>query len=143
MERKKSNIIQNISGKLMQFPTYICSSYCNEFIILKFHWPSYSIRLELWCLTPLSAMFSYILAVSFTGGVTLRTREKTTDLSKVRVKLYHILLYRVHLAWGGFELTTLMVALIAYVAINPTTIRSQPRRPLLSHRRQHVKLSSI
>ena len=32
--------------------------------------------------------------------------EKTTDLPQDTDKSYHIILYRVHPAWVGFELTT-------------------------------------
>jgi hypothetical protein len=52
----------------------------------------------LWGLAPLSTIFSYhIVAVSFIGRGN-GTWRKTTDLSQVTDKLYHIMLYRAHLA---------------------------------------------
>jgi hypothetical protein len=49
------------------------------------------------------SVFSYIVVVSCIGGGNWR-QEKTFDLSQVTDKLYHML-YQVHLAWAGFEIT--------------------------------------
>ena len=65
----------------------------------------------LWCLTPLSTIFQLPIyhGVSFIGGGNQSTWKKTSDLWQFTDKLYCIMLYRVHLAMTGFEVTTLVV----------------------------------
>ena len=75
--------------------------------------------LGLWCLMPFSTIFQWqlVLLVGETG-VPGETRLVTD-------KFYHMMLYRVHFARVGFELTTLVVIAtdcIDCIIINPTTI---------------------